>query len=76
MYSLYFFFFFFKYIFGLFTFDVQVSRESRKTGDREGGMTSRIGPLGARFKPGSSAVRTVASTHGAGALPTELYLTH
>ena len=41
-------------------------------GGREGAMTRRIGLLGARFEPGSSAVRTVASTHGAGALPTEL----
>ena len=35
-------------------------------------MTHRIGLLGAGFKLGSPAVRTVASTHGAGALPTEL----
>ena len=48
----------------------------RKTGDREGGMTCRIGVLGAGFEPGSSAARTVASSHGASALPTELYLTH
>ena len=32
----------------------------------------RIGPLGAEFELGLPAVRTVASTHGAGALPTEL----
>ena len=38
-------------------------------------MTCRIGPLGVGFEPGSPAARTVASTHGAGAVPTELYST-
>ena len=44
-------------------------------GGREGGMTCRIGRLGTGFEPGSPAVKTVASTHGAGALPTELNTT-
>ena len=44
----------------------------RKLEAERGAMTHRIGPLGAGFEPGSPAVRTVASTHGAGALPTEL----
>ena len=57
-------FFFQVYFLGLFAFNVQVSRERQETGGREGAMTCRIG-----FKPGSPAVRTVASTHGAGALP-------
>ena len=35
-------------------------------------MTRRIGLLGAGFEPELPAVRTVVSTHGAGALPTEL----
>ena len=35
-------------------------------------MTCRIGPLDAGFELWSPAVRTVASTHGAGDLPTEL----
>ena len=34
-------------------------------------MTCRIGPLGVGCEPGSPAARTVASTHGAGALTTE-----
>ena len=66
--------FFFKYIFGLFAFDLQVSRERQE--NWRGGMTCRIGVLGAGFEPGSPAAMTVASTHGAGALPTELCLTH
>ena len=64
--------FFFKYIFRLFAFDLQLVERDRKTGDREGRMTCRIGVLGVGFEPGSPAARTVASTHGAGALPTEL----
>ena len=51
------------------------SRERQETGGREGGMTRRIGPLGVEFEPGLPAARTVASTHGAGALPTELNTT-
>ena len=43
----------------------------RKQAER-GGMTRRIRPLGSGFEPGSPATRTIASTHGAGALPTEL----
>ena len=35
-------------------------------------MRCRIGPLGAGFESRSPAARTVASTHGAGALPTKL----
>ena len=42
----------------------------RKQAER-GGMTCRIRPLGSGFEPGSPATRTVASTHGAGALPAE-----
>ena len=56
-------------------FNGQTSRERQEPGGRERGMTWRIGPLGARFEPGSPAVRTVASTHGVGALPTELNTT-
>ena len=37
-----------------------------------GGMTCRIGPSDAGLEPGPPAARTIASTHGAGALPTEL----
>ena len=46
----------------------------RKQAER-GGMTPRIRPLGSGFELGSPATRTVASTHGAGALPAELYST-
>ena len=56
---------------GAFCLYVQVSRERQETGGREGGMTCRIGPLSVGFEPGSPAARTVASTDGAGALPTE-----
>ena len=55
-------YFFFKYIFGLFAFNGQVSRDRQETGGRERGMTRRIRPLGAGFEQGSLAARTVAST--------------
>ena len=67
-----FFFFFLSIFFGLFAFNGQVSRDRQETGGRERGMTCRIRPLSVGFKPGSPAARTVASTHGAGALPAEL----
>ena len=57
---------------GLFAFNVQVSRERQETGGREEGMTRRKGPFDAEYEPGSPAARTVASTHGVGALPSEL----
>ena len=42
-------------------------------GGRDGGNdTQDRAAHSAGFEPGSPAVRTVASTHGAGALPTEL----
>ena len=44
----------------------------RKWEAERGAMICRIGLLGAGFESGSPAVRTVASTHGAGALSTEL----
>ena len=62
--------FFFLSIF--FAFNVQVSSERQETGGRDGGMTCRIGPLGVGFERGSAVARTAASTHGAGAQPTEL----
>ena len=40
-----------------------------------GGMTCRIGPSDAGLEPGPPAARTIASTDGAGALPTELNTT-
>ena len=64
--------FFLSIFFGLFAFNGQVSRDRQETGSREGGMTCRIRPLGAGFEPASPPARTVASTHGAGALPAEL----
>ena len=58
---------------GLFLpFNVQVSRKREETGGSEGGMTRRIGLFRVGLEPGLPAVRTGASTHGAGALPTEL----
>ena len=42
---------------------------------REGGMTHRIGALSVRFELGTPAMRTIASPHGAGVLPTELKAT-
>ena len=48
-----------------------VERETGKLETEKGAMTRRIRPLGAGFEPGSPVVRTVASTNGAGALPTE-----
>ena len=41
----------------------------RKQEAERGGMTRRIRPLVSGFEPGSPATRTIASTHGAGALP-------
>lgn len=47
------------------------SRESDRKWEA-GGVKRRIGPLDACFESGPPAVRTIASTHGAGALPTEI----
>ena len=44
----------------------------RKQEVERGGMIRRIRSLGSGFEPGSPATTTIASTHGAGALPAEL----
>ena len=44
----------------------------RKQEAERGGMTHRIRPLGSGFEPGSPATRTIALTHGVGAIPAEL----
>ena len=43
-----------------------------ETDRKQEGMTCRIELRSAGFEPGSPAAKTVASTHGMGALPTEL----
>lgn len=63
------------YIFWAFSplMDRTIERERHRKWEAErGGLTRRIGPLGAGFEPGLPAVSTIASTHGACALPTEL----
>ena len=62
-----------KYIFlGFLPLIDRLVEIDRKQEAERGVMTRRRGPLGAGFEPGSPAARTTASTHVAGAPPTEL----
>lgn len=61
---------FFKCFLSFFAFTGQHSRKRQEMGN--GGITCRKGTLDAGIKPGPPTVRTVASTHGAVALPVEL----